>query len=81
MWSDWSKYWVEGVLGRGNSSCEGLEVGTRWWNGRSEGRVVREEQRSAKAKSHGALRAMVRSLAFVLSKAAKHGSASGSRVM
>lgn len=43
MLSEWSKYWVEELSGKVSSSCGGPEVGTRWWNGSSEGRVVCEE--------------------------------------
>lgn len=43
MLTERGKYWVEELSGRVSSSCGGPEVGTRWWNARSEGRVVCEE--------------------------------------
>lgn len=81
MRTERGKYWVEELSGRTSSSCGGPEVGTRWWNARRGEWFVKKDQRSAKAKSGRALRSMVRSLAFVLNRAAKHGSASGRRVM
>lgn len=57
----------------------------RWQQGSGmismKGEWIVKEYWSAKAKSRGALRAMARSLALVLSRAAKNGSASGRRVM
>lgn len=39
MLSEPSKYWVKECSGRVKTSCGGLEVATRQWNDKREGRV------------------------------------------